>query len=396
VDFTILKSNLKRLVIPYSVVTTASLIFTFNSAKAATIGDVVFQKQGILTHGMKNGYSLAELPKQAIHNLDIITGKIITLLDWFNNIPGSLPKLTADLLTFIYHFMAKVILQTPLFLFNNPYLKNTSLTFSLISITIVTLLTVFEAFMQMFKKDHTPFNKIIKRWAIVAGVSGFLPFMFETGFDYINKLSDAITKIGVLNGGNANGFIYNQTLGFFDTIIVILFDLASIALLIPVAFQSGKRWFDIMVLSCISPLALSTWIFDRHRNYFSMWWNKVKSISLVQLVYSVFILMMGIFIFSTQSIQGGIFTLIIKLLVVGGSLMRMMNPPSFVSRMTGDKSDMFDQYDEGRNTFKDAYNILTFKNFRPTQFFKKMTEDKVKKVAALRKKTGKRFVDDLL
>jgi hypothetical protein len=68
------KSVLKRLIVPYSVVTTSSLIFTLNSAKAATVGDVVFQKQGILTHGMKSGMSLTELPKQAIHNLDVITG----------------------------------------------------------------------------------------------------------------------------------------------------------------------------------------------------------------------------------------------------------------------------------------------------------------------------------
>jgi hypothetical protein len=390
---------LRRLIVPYSIVTTASLIFTFNSAKAATIGDMVLRKRGVLTHNFKggdNGFSLIEMSKEGIHNIDILTSYLVKGLDWFNNLPMSLPKLTADLLTWIYHFMAKVVLQTPLFLFNNPYLKNTSVTFAILSITIVTLLTVFEAFMQMFKKDHTPFNKIIKRWAIVAGVSGFLPFFFETGFDYINKLSTAISKIGILNGGNASGFIQNQPMGLLDTIIIILFDLASISLLIPVCLASGKRWFNIMTLACISPLALSTWIFDRHRGYFQMWWSKVKSISLIQLVYSVFILLMGVFIFSTQSIQGGVFTLLIKLLVVAGGLLNMLNAPSFVTRMTGDKSDMFDHYDEGKNTIKDAYNILTFKNFRPTQFFKKRAEDKMKKVASLRKKNGKRYVNDLL
>jgi hypothetical protein len=387
------------MIVPYAVVTTASLIFNFNSAKAATINDIVFQKRGVLTHnfsGGSSGFSLLDMPKQAVYNVDVITNFIAKGIDWLNNLPLSIPKLTADLLTWIYHFLAKIVLQTPLFLFNNPYLKNTSLTFALMSITIVTLLTVFESFMQMFKKNHTPFNKIIKRWAIVAGVSGFLPFFFETGFDYINKLSDAISKIGVLNGGNASGLIYSQTMGWLDTIIIILFDLASIVLLIPVCFQAGKRWFDIMTLACISPLALSTWIFDRHRNYFHMWWNKVKSLSIVQLVYSVFILLIGIFIFSTQAIKGGIFTLIIKLLVVAGGLLRLLNPPSFVTRMTGDKSDIFDQYDEGKNTIKDVYNTLTLKNFRPTQFFKKRAENKMKKVASLRKQHNKRYVGNLL
>jgi hypothetical protein len=389
---------LKKIIFPFATVSTASLLFVFKSVKAATIGEVVFQKKGVLTHvaNSKTGLSLTDIPKGLIHSLEGITGYVIKGLDWFNNLPFSIPKLTADLLTHIYHFMANIVLQTPLFIFNNPYLKNTSLTFALISITIVTMLTVFEAFMQMFKKDHTPFNKIIKRWAIVAGVSGFLPFAFETSFDYLNKLSNAITKISIFNGTNDNGFISNQTISWFDTGIVILFDLASIALLIPVCFQAGKRWWDLMCLACISPLALSTWVFDRHRHYFNLWWSKVKSLSLVQLVYSVFILLMGIFIFSTQGIQGGLFTLIIKLLIVAGGLLRLLNPPNFVTRMTGDKSDVFDQYDEGKNTLKETWDILTFKNFRPTQFLKKRAEDKMKKVASLRKHHKRRYVGDLL
>ena len=392
------KSILVKSIIPFGVISTSSLMVGFNNAKAASITDIVFQKQGILTHSIntKTGFSLLELPKLAVHNIEIITGYIIKGLDFLNNLPLSIPKLTADLLTSIYHFMAKIVLQTPLFLFNNPFLKNTSLTFALISISVVTILTVFEAFMQMFNQKHTPFKTIVKRWAIVAGVSGFLPFAFETGFDYINKLSDAISKIGVLNGGNTNGFILGQTIGWFDTLIVILFDLAAIALLIPVCFQAGKRWFDLLVLACISPLALSTWVFDRHKHYFSMWWSKVKSLSLVQLVYSIFILLMGIFIFSTQSIQGGFFTLIIKLLVVAGGLLRLLNAPTFVTRLTGDKSDIFDQYDEGKNSLKDVYNTLTFKNFRVTQFFKKQAENKMKTVASLRKKHKRRYVGDLM
>jgi hypothetical protein len=94
--------------------------------------------------------------------------------------------------------------------------------------------------------------------------------------------------------------------------------------------------------------------------------------------------------------QGGIFTLIVKLLIVIGGLLRMANPPRIVSNMTGDKADVFDQWDEGKGTFKDIYNTVTFKNFRPRVFMQKRAENKMKKVAALRKKNGRRYVDDLL
>lgn len=360
---------------------------------------MILQKSGILTHdygGVSKGLSLLELPKQAIHNIDVITGYIMKGLDFLNNLPLSIPKLTADLLTSIFHFLSKIILQTPLFIFNNPYLQNTSLTFALISISIVTLLTVFESFMQMFKKEHTPFKTIVKRWAVVAGVSGFMPFAFEAGFTFLNKLTTAITQIGTLNGGNASGLIYGETVGFFDTLIIILFDLTAIALLIPVCLQSGRRWWDILCLSAISPLALSSWVFNRHRHYFYTWWRNVKSLSMVQLVYAVFLLLMGIFIFSTQSLQGGIITLIIKLLIVIGGLLRLSNPPRFVTSLTGDKTDLFDQYDEGKSTLKDIYDTLTFKNFRPLQFFKNQSEERRSKIQSLRKKTGKRYVGDLI
>jgi hypothetical protein len=105
---------------------------------------------------------------------------------------------------------------------------------------------------------------------------------------------------------------------------------------------------------------------------------------------------MGIFVFSTQFIQGGFLTLIIKVLIVIGGLIRMNNPPKFVSSMTGDKSDVFDEYDKGKNSLIDIYNTLTLKNFRPTQFFKKKAEDKLNKVQSLRKQHKRRYVSDLL
>lgn len=374
-------------------------MLTFNTAKAATINDIVFQKQGILTKGTHDdsvGSFLLDLPKTIIHNLDVITSFLVKGLDWINNLPASLPKYSADLLTTIYHFIAKITLQTPLFLFNNTYLKNTSLTFALVSITLVTLFTVFEALMQMFNKKHTDFKKIMKRWTIVAGVSGFIPFAFETGFGFLNKLSEAITKIGGINGGDASGMISGVQMGWFDTMVISLFDLVAISMLIPVCLQAGRRWWDVLTLCAISPLALSSWCFDRHSHYFTQWWNGVKAHSLSQLVYAVYLLLMGIIIFSTQSVTGGFFTLIIKTLLILAGLNRMSHPPQFIKRMTDTGSDVFDEYDKTKTTFKDMYNTLTFKNLRPIQFFKKRIMEREKKVASLRKKHKRRFVGDLL
>jgi hypothetical protein len=393
VDFTFLKSIVKRLIVPYGVITTASLMFTFNTAKAATIGDTVFQTRGILTHkfgGGDSGFSLLEIPKQAIHNIDLITSYIVKGMDWINNLPVSIPKMTADLLTTIYHFLAKIVLQTPLFIFDNPYLKNTSLTFAVISITLVTIFTIFEAFMMIFNKKHTDLKTIAKRWAIIAGVTGFIPFAFESGFNFINKLSNAITDIGI-NGGGANGLIYGEKIGWFDTLVIILFDITAISMLIPICLQSARRWWDLLVLCAISPLALSSWCFDRHSHYFYKWLDSVKTHSLTQLVYAVYILLIGVMIFSTQVIQGGFITLVIKVLLVIAGLNKLAHPPQFIKKMTDNGTDLVDEFTKTKKTFANMYNTLTFKGLRSTDFIK----GKIEKVTnrKLRKKYGRRHVD---
>jgi len=391
------KPVLKRLIVPFTTVSTASLMFTFQSAKASTIGDVVFQKKGILTHGTNTtaGFSLLEFPKQVIHNIDQITSYIMKGIDWLNNLPISIPKMTADLLTSIFHFLSSIVLQTPLFIFNNPYIKNTSLTFAVISITLVTIFTVFEAFMQMINKKHTDFKTIAKRWLVVASVSGFMPFAFETGFGFLNKLTDAISSMG-MNGGNSQGLIYGEKMGWFDTLVIILFDLTAISMLIPICLQAGRRWWDLLCLCAISPLALSAFCFDRHKHYFDKWLDGVKTHSLSQLVYAVYILLMGIMIFSTQAIHGGFLTLAIKIVLVLAGLNKLTHPPQFIKQMTDNGSDVFDEYDKTKKTFTDMYNTLTFKNFRPLNFIKGKVADKKAKTQSLRKKHGKRYVSNLL
>jgi hypothetical protein len=202
-----------------------------------------------------------------------------------------------------------------------------------------------------------------------------------------------------MNGGNPNGMVTGEKIGWFDTLVIILFDLTAISMLIPIALQAGRRWWDLLVLCAISPLALSSWCFDRHRHYFDKWLESVKTHSLSQLVYAVYILLMGIFIFSTQAIQGGFFTLIIKTIIVIAALNRLAHPPQFVSRMTDKGSDVFDEYDKTKKTFTDMYDTLTLKNLRPVQFIKDKIATKkanVMKTQQLRKKHGRRFVNDLL
>src|SRR5690606_9852507 len=118
-------------------------------------------------------------------------------------------------------------LQIPSFLFNNSFTINTTLTFSLISISIIILLTIYESFVQMLskvsKKKYTDFSKIMKRFPVAIGVAGFTPFLFQEGFKIVNKLTRGITSLGG-NLFKENKFNEVISLSGVDVLGMILFD----------------------------------------------------------------------------------------------------------------------------------------------------------------------------
>src|SRR5690606_21145860 len=121
-----------------------------------------------------------------------------------------------------------------------------------------------------------------------------------------------------------------ENLGFFDVLTLLVFDAVLIVTIIPVLWQNGRRFFDIMLLGVTTPLALTAWIFDGYKKYFDQWWTNLKHLSLVQVFYSLFLLVLGWFIFGVPTPTD--FTgMVVKLLVVIGGFARMVNPPRIIS-----------------------------------------------------------------
>ena len=135
-------------------------------------------------------------------------------------------------------------------------------------------------------------------------------------------------------------------------------------MLFPILLQNGRRWWDLMCLAAVSPLAGTAYVFDRHRHYFKSWWKQVKHLSLIQLVYAVFIMFMGVFIFGTQNMTAG-WGLILKLAIVAGGMWRMLNPPRIVKELTsGDSRNVFDMANDYKKGFKKVKDT-----FRPAGSF---------------------------
>ncbi|MGD6876801.1 hypothetical protein [Bacillus infantis] len=318
---------------------------------------------------------------------------ISSAIDWVRNIKEHIYQWSLDLLSFTYETLVNVVLHTPLFIFNNPYIKNTSLTFSMISVSIIVLLTIYEMIMKMLKKKHTDFPTILKRMPIAIGSAGFAPYLFQKAFEMINKITKGITKVGgvVLNGDTFANIV---SVGEWDVLLLLLFDVTLLGLLIPILLQNGRRWFDLLTLAAVTPLALTAWMFDRHSHMFDQWWNNIKRKSVIQLVYATFIVLMGVFIYGTRFISPDLF--LIKILITIGSLHALYSPPQIVKAYSRGDGDLTTMYSGFKNSALGVYNTVTLKNLKPLQNFKKNKQNKLTQIQKLRKENGRRFVGDLL
>lgn len=386
--FTTFSRVTKFALIPFTVI---SSTFLFNGfAKAASISDVIFQKKGILTKDFSGNDNTTWL------GLGEVIDNISIAIDWLKNIKQHIFDFSIDIFTFIFEMLMIVGLQTPSFIFNSSYTINTTAVLSVASISIVILLTIYESFIQMIskasKQSYTSFAKIIKRFPIALGVAGFTPFLFQEGFKIINKLTKGITSLG------GNLFKDNQlseiiALSGVDVLGMILFDIVALGLIIPILLQAGRRWWDLFCLCAVSPLSFTAWIFDRHRHLHQMWWNNVKRLSIIQLVIATFIVLMGIFLYGARFISADMW--VIKILIVLGALYRIANPPNFVKSYTRGEQDIVGLFDSYKKTFTGVYETLSFKKFKPLNFYRAQKNLAAQRVL-LRAKHGKRFVDNLM
>jgi len=240
-------------------------------------------------------------------------------------------------MAWLYELCSDLILKTPLWIFDNEWFQNTTYMFSLLSIGLVSVLTILEGMKRMIPmfnkkgfKQSQPMDiqTIMKRWFLVAGASTAVPFAFQKAFQGLNKVSDIISSMGASTMKNV---AVPMNVGVFEVATLAIFDIVLISTIIPVLWKNGRRFFDLMVLGITSPLALTAWIFDSYRHYYTEWWKNVKHLSLVQVYYSLFLLVLGWFMFGVSTpVQ---FTgFLVKLLVIIGGFGRMISPPKIIAK----------------------------------------------------------------
>lgn len=328
--FKLLKSRLLKIgTIPAAVISTFFFTSIGDRAYAETISnDSFFDKGKSMFSGFIKDSFMPSTPNPIKEVMDWF-GEFVNLI---KDLPHNIVKMSAELLSWIYDLCAGLILKTPLFLFDNEWFTTMSLGFSGVSVGIVVVLTIIECIKRMLsgankKLRPMEFTTIMKRWSLVAGVTSITPFLFKSAFKVLNFISGKLTSMG---SEIMTASALTTTFSTIDVITLLVFDAILISTVIPMLWTNGRRFFDLLVLGVVAPVALSCWVFDSHRHFFNQWWSNVKHLSLVQVYHSLFLLIIGLFIFGIP-FPADFTGTVVKLLVVIGGFARMQNPPKIIA-----------------------------------------------------------------
>jgi hypothetical protein len=336
---------------------TAALTLMAQQASAKSWQDIIMDKHGILTN--------PHLIHNMTHDLDTwikIGNHIWSGMQWITNLPDHLPEYSIQIMTSIFNIISNVTLNTPLFIFDNPVIQDKTLIFSGISILLVIFATILNGIKRMCRKQFTPLKQIMPKFFTATIISGSSPFLFKTGFSALNKLCHWVNDL--TNNMSNLEFINHHTMGFFDGLMLGGFDLVSIALLIPILLKTGKRWFDLLCLSAITPLAMTAYVFDETKHLFNKWFNAIIIRGQTQVVYAFFLFIMSVFIFGTVGLGvHSVYDILMRLLILVGGLMTLANPPEYVTRLTDNVQPIKDFGKDIKQSAINTYHTLTFNKF---------------------------------
>lgn len=285
----------------------------------------------------------------AVDSFNKMVEVIEKVINWFKNIKENISELTIDLLTGSYSLITDVVLHTPLFLFDNTWFKENIVTFTGLSLVMVIILSMYEGIQRILsnliggKKSHphTDMLRISKRLPIALFGSAIAPLAFFYGFKAINGLTSMILDIGKINMEKGIEELKFDSVTWLEIIAFLGFDIALIIMLIPVFLQNFRRWFDLIALGMLTPLALGCWMFKSLEHYFYAWWEHIKKCSLTQLSYGVFIVIIGTLMFGFKA-PSDFMGLLIKVGVIIGGLWRMSSPPQILGRNIDRGNDITD------------------------------------------------------
>lgn len=238
---------------------------------------------------------------------------------------------------FVYQFVCDTVLMTPDWLFEGSWFSDAIFKFTAVNASLVTIFTMIQGIKRIFKRNFTSLKDIMKRLPIALTVSAATPIIFTQGIKWLNRLTHFI--IGLAGGEIASKdvvsiFSTSIMFDFLNVILMLIFLIIVIVQFFPLITFHGRRWFNILIQGILTPFAMSCYVFDDTRHYFDAWLASIKDTCKKQLIYAVFIALLGIVLFATPNPTTATGVIAKMILAVGG-IHTLAHPPSVLTQFAG-------------------------------------------------------------
>ncbi|MEH7451460.1 hypothetical protein [Gottfriedia acidiceleris] len=315
---------------------TIPLLSGFSQAESTTIMHSLSSNEHLnilsLLHDFFSNFS---------NNLHEKTTNLFNRFEWFQEAKQTLDQLNEwsnkysdkdplkSVIMALFSLLEKVI-YTPVFLFNNSYFTNLLLKFGALSMGLVTSLTMVEGIKKILNKSTMSYRQLIQRLPLVMALVGFSPLLIVEGMKLLSYLTNLILLFGVSLTDNVNPLGKHPVTGLMDTILYGAFVLLFGYNLVPILLQHGRRWFNVLALTLLTPIAMLGYLFPSFKVFHQKWWSSLKKSYLSQLYYSSFLSILNIIMFgiSTPDNYQGMFS---KLLILLGGIHLFSQPPGFLN-----------------------------------------------------------------
>lgn len=269
--------------------------------------------------------------QQELGHIDLAVN---TFLDGIPSPVDMLHTIIIEGMNLIYGLLSSVVLHTPLWLFTNEWFSPITQIFSVLSVLIISVMSLVQIIRYMLQGKELDDWGIVRRFVVALSVSSFSPTLLRHSVEAVNTFSKTILSIGQ---SFFNSFYRTSGLEMFAASSDLLLTLVTALLVctfgifcIPIILQSGRRFFEMITLGALTPLAMAAWVFPETKAFHSLWWSKLKQLFLTQVYYALYVIILGLILFSTPhpTTTEGYWT---KLLVMIGGALSMLDVPSIVS-----------------------------------------------------------------
>jgi hypothetical protein len=177
----------------------------------------------------------------------------------------------------------------------------------------------------------------MKRFPIALTISAATPIVFTQGIKWLNKITHFIIGLAggeIVSKDVVSIFSTSMIFDFLNVILMLIFLVLVVVKFFPLITFHGRRWFNILVQGVLTPFTMTAFIFDDTRHYFDTWISSIKDTCKKQLIYAVFVALLGIILFATPNPTTAT-GIIAKMILAIGGIDILAHPPSVLTQFSG-------------------------------------------------------------